>query len=77
MERRTFLALGLVIGAPPGALMSLLPKALRPEDLATELGVFYTVFYLAMAVAQPAASSATSRGIGLALSRGIERQGPL
>lgn len=47
--------LGLVIGAPPGALMSLLPKALRPEDLATGLGVFYTVFYLAMAVAQPAA----------------------
>src|SRR5437667_5251816 len=50
--------LGLAIGAPPGAVMALLPKAVAPERLATALGVYYTVFYAAMAVTQPVAGAA-------------------
>jgi MFS family permease len=50
-----FCLVGLAIGAPPGGLMALLPKALRPERLATGFGVFYTVFYVMMALTQPAA----------------------
>jgi MFS family permease len=46
---------GLVIGAPPGALMALLPKALPSDRLAAGFGVFYTVFYMTMAATQPAA----------------------
>jgi MFS family permease len=46
---------GLAIGAPPGGLMALLPRSLPPERLATGFGVFYTVFYVMMAVTQPAA----------------------
>jgi MFS family permease len=50
-----FCLVGLAIGAPPGGLMALLPKALPPERLATGFGVFYTVFYVMMALTQPAA----------------------
>jgi predicted MFS family arabinose efflux permease len=50
-----FCLVGLAVGAPPGALMALLPRALPPERLATGLGVFYTVFYVMMALTQPAA----------------------
>jgi MFS family permease len=50
-----FCLVGLAVGAPPGALMALLPRALAPERLATGLGVFYTVFYVMMALTQPAA----------------------
>jgi MFS family permease len=50
-----FCLVGLAIGAPPGGLMALLPKALPPERLATGFGVFYTVFYVMMAFTQPAA----------------------
>ena len=50
-----FCLVGLAIGAPPGGLMALLPRALPPERLATGLGVFYTVFYVMMALTQPAA----------------------
>ena len=46
---------GLVVGAPPGSLMSLLPRVLAPERLATGLGVFYTLFYLVIAASQSAA----------------------
>jgi MFS family permease len=46
---------GLAIGAPPGGLMALLPKALPPDRLATGFGVFYSVFYVMMALTQPAA----------------------
>ena len=53
-----FCLVGLAIGAPPGGLMALLPRALAPEHLATGLGVFYTVFYVMMAVTQPAAGLA-------------------
>lgn len=47
--------IGLVVGAPSGAIMALLPQALRRENLATGFGVYYTVFYFCMAVGQPAA----------------------
>jgi MFS family permease len=50
-----FCLVGLAIGAPPGGLMALLPRALAPDRLATGLGVFYTVFYAMMALTQPAA----------------------
>jgi hypothetical protein len=40
---------GLLAGAAPGALMALLPKALREAALAPAFGVYYTVFYLSMA----------------------------
>jgi len=50
-----FCLVGVAIGAPPGGLMALLPRALPPERLATGLGVFYTVFYVMMAATQPAA----------------------
>jgi MFS family permease len=50
-----FCLVGLAIGAPPGGLMALLPRALPPERLGTGFGVFYTVFYVMMAATQPAA----------------------
>jgi MFS family permease len=46
---------GLAVGGPPGGLMALLPKALPADRLATGLGVFYSVFYVMMALTQPAA----------------------
>jgi MFS family permease len=50
-----FCLVGVAVGAPPGGLMSLLPRALPPERLATGLGVFYTAFYVMTALTQPAA----------------------
>jgi MFS family permease len=52
------LLLGVVAGAVPGPLTSLLPRALVPERLAAGLGVSYTVFYAVMALTQPAAGLA-------------------
>jgi MFS family permease len=52
-----FCLVGLAIGAPPGALMALLPKAVASERLATTLGVYYTTYYVVMAVAQLAAGA--------------------
>src|SRR5260370_37771625 len=49
------LLVGMFIGAPPGPLTSLLPRALAPELLATGLGLSYTIYYLIMAAVQPAA----------------------
>jgi MFS family permease len=48
-------ASGILLGLPPGIMMSLLPRAVRPEHLATALGVFYALFYLGMAVSQAVA----------------------
>jgi MFS family permease len=50
-----FCLVGLAIGAPPGALMALLPKAVASERLATALGVYYTTYYVVMTVVQLAA----------------------
>jgi MFS family permease len=49
------LVLGVVIGAPPGPVTSLLPRALSAERLATGLGLSYTVYYVVMVIAQPIA----------------------
>ena len=46
---------GFAIGPPAGPLIALLPRAVPPERLTTALGVFYTVFYVMMALTQPAA----------------------
>jgi len=56
-----FCLVGLVIGAPPGPVMALLPRALPPERLTTGFGVFYTVFYLMMALTQPVAGLVRDR----------------
>jgi MFS family permease len=45
----------IALGLAPGPIMALLPGVLRPEHLATGLGLFYTIFYAAMALAQPVA----------------------
>ena len=50
-------ASGILLGLPPGIMMSLLPRAVRPEHLATALGVFYALFYLGMAVSQTIAGA--------------------
>jgi len=50
-----FVLAGTLLGLAPGAIMALLPSALDPKHLATGLGALYTVFYLGMALAQPAA----------------------
>src|SRR5262245_43484980 len=53
-----FCLVGLAIGAPPGALMALLPKAVSSERLATALGIYYTIYYVVMATVQLAAGAA-------------------
>jgi MFS family permease len=50
-----FCLVGIAIGAPPGALMALLPKVVASERLATALGVYYTMYYVVMAAVQLAA----------------------
>jgi cyanate permease len=45
----------LAIAPLPGAIMALLPRAVRPETLATALGIFYSVYYAVVALAQPLA----------------------
>ena len=50
-----FCLVGLAIGAPPGALMALLPKAVSSERLATALGIYYTTYYVVVTVVQLAA----------------------
>jgi MFS family permease len=43
---------GILLGLPPSIMMALLPRAVPAEHLATALGVFYSLFYLGMAVSQ-------------------------
>src|SRR5437899_8195292 len=50
-----FALVGLAVGPPPGPVMSLLPRALPAERVTATFGVFYTVFYVMMALTQPAA----------------------
>jgi predicted MFS family arabinose efflux permease len=45
-----FAVLVLVIGIPGGPLMALPAQALRPESRASGMGVFFTTFYVMMAV---------------------------
>ena len=51
----------MIIGPPPGPVMALLPRALPPERLTTGFSVFYTVFYLMMALTQPVAGLVRDR----------------
>ncbi len=53
-----FALIGIVCGGPAGAIMALLPSVLRQENLASGFGVYYTVFYVSMAVGQPLAGFA-------------------
>lgn len=45
-----FVALGIVGGLPAGAIMSLPARVLGPATRAVGMGIFYTVFYVGMAV---------------------------
>lgn len=44
------IAAGMFLGVPAGALMSLTSEAVSPENRGPGLGVFYTIFYIGMAV---------------------------
>jgi MFS family permease len=41
-------ALGLVIGLPAGSIMSLPPRVLAPATRAIGMGIFFTIYYVAM-----------------------------
>jgi MFS family permease len=43
---------GILLGLPPSIMMALLPRAVPAQHLATAFGVFYSLFYLGMAVSQ-------------------------
>lgn len=49
------LLFGIVLGGPPGAIMTLPGQVLSPESRNTGFGVFYTVFYLGMVLLVPVA----------------------
>lgn len=51
----SYVLVGLALGVPAGALIALLPHTAKPETLATALGVYYSIYYLGMAAAQPIA----------------------
>jgi MFS family permease len=51
----------LAIAPLPGAIMALLPRAVRPETLATGFGIFYSVYYVVVALAQPLAGLVRDR----------------
>lgn len=57
----------LAIAPLPGAIMALLPRAVRPETLATGFGIFYSVYYAVVALAQPLAGLVRDR-VGTAAS---------
>src|SRR6266404_984553 len=46
---------GVMAGLPPGAIVALLPKSVKAEDLAGTLGIFYATNYLGLAVMPPVA----------------------
>ena len=51
----------LAIAPLPGAIMALLPRAVRSETLATGYGIFYSVYYAVVALAQPLAGLVRDR----------------
>jgi MFS family permease len=53
--------IALAIAMPPGAIMALLPRAVRPEILATAFGIFYSVYYAVVALVQPLAGLVRDR----------------
>jgi len=56
-----FAVVGLAVGGPPGPVMALLPRALPAERVTAAFGVFYTVFYVMMALTQPIAGFVRDR----------------
>jgi MFS family permease len=56
-----FTVVGLAVGPPPGPLMTLIPRAVPTERATSTFGVFYTVFYLMMALTQPIAGFVRDR----------------
>jgi MFS family permease len=56
-----FALVGLAVGGPPGPVMALLPRAVAAERVTATFGVFYTVFYLMMALTQPVAGFVRDR----------------
>ena len=50
-----FAVVGLAVGGPPGPVMALLPRAVPAARVTAAFGVFYTVFYVMMALTQPMA----------------------
>lgn len=46
---------GLLLGPAPGGIMALLPATLRPDRLSIGFGIYYSVLYAGVAVAQPLA----------------------
>jgi MFS family permease len=51
----------VAISTSPGAIMALLPRTVRPESLATAFGIFYSVYYAVVALAQPLAGFVRDR----------------
>jgi predicted MFS family arabinose efflux permease len=56
-----FALVGLAVGPPPGPVMALVPRAVKPERVTATFGVFYMVFYVMMALTQPAAGLVRDR----------------
>jgi MFS family permease len=56
-----FVMIAIAMSMPPGAIMALLPRAVRPEVLATAFGIFYSVYYAVVALAQPLAGFVRDR----------------
>jgi MFS family permease len=54
-------ASGLIGGLPAGVLVSLPGEFLRAESRATGMGIFYTIFYIGMAIAPPVAGALAVR----------------
>jgi predicted MFS family arabinose efflux permease len=59
------LALAALFGPPPGAIMAMPGRVLRPDTRAAGLGLFLTVYYVLMALG-PAAAGVLGDRFGLA-----------
>jgi predicted MFS family arabinose efflux permease len=57
------LVLGVLIGPPPGAIMAMPGRVLRPENRAVGLGLFMTAYNIVTAVG-PTAAGALKDGFG-------------
>jgi MFS family permease len=63
----TVIALGLSSGLPAGPIMSLPARVLQPQTRAIGMGIFYTVYYVAMALG-PLIAGAAAKSTGSAAS---------
>ena len=48
---------GVLAGPPPGLIMAMPAQALRPQNRATGMGVYYAVYYLSMTALMPVAGA--------------------